>query len=144
MKIIEKHLALRIIFALEKLGLGETQHFRNFVPVNGACANISKELGLNENLIYQVMKLSKSWEKYSGCEIYPVPAPIGDNVVVNVKNFTFMPRAKYYNPEKAAECYVQPEMLNYWEGEYGALRRELCLFLSDKLKKRIFWKWAFV
>ena len=50
------------------------------------------------------------WEEFSGDTEYPVPDPLGA-------------RKAYGNTP------------NLWEGEYGASRKRLCLFLSDVLEK---------
>jgi hypothetical protein len=63
----------------------------------------------------ELRKLAKylmtQWPKYSGVEAFPVPHPTLE----------------------CSAAYL--EGTDLWEGEYGATRRELCLFLRDELSK---------
>jgi hypothetical protein len=67
----------------------------------------------DSNLRGLAKHLMTEWPKYSGNDRYPVPHPTETSL-----------RAFMYTP-------------NLWIGEYGDLRRELCLFLVVELTKHV-------
>jgi hypothetical protein len=77
-------------------------------PTEGICYAIKEELG-PEAMIY-VMQFIKDWTGHSGDDMFPVPCPFGGNAKLR---------------------YTRTSSL--WHGEYGRLRKELALFLADKI-----------
>lgn len=73
---------------------------------HGICFNLRISRGLN---YYFVEDHCSEWEEFSGLTDYPVPSPLG-----------------------AEEAYELTK--NLWEGDYGASRKRLCLFLVDVLE----------
>lgn len=76
---------------------------------SGLCFCLSQK-GLR---IYGMYEIFKSWNKFSGDGLYPVPDPEG----------RVTPSTKYLNT------------YNIWVGDYGELRKELCQYLADHIKE---------
>ena len=80
------------------------------------CAAVEKlELDSFVSAADQLRPLFKRWPKYSGFDLYPVPSP--DKTRTNLEMF-------YDALAKDA----------LWQGEYGALRKELLDFLIEETK----------
>lgn len=88
---------------------------------NGICLNLFLCPPLRgpyrRETVNWIMYLSQYWEKYSGTLAYPIPDPtLKGGAVGAAIVFGSLPK---------------------WEGEYGKLRRELCLFLAQKVNETL-------
>lgn len=96
---------------LRALGTGAA-YPRN--TIYGICAEIKRLEGaclITQNAVEHICDhMMQLWPKYSGNRIYPVPHPTK-------------------TPVKA---FIHTD--NLWIGKYGALRKELCLWLADQLE----------
>ena len=100
------HEALKVVKEQVETGTVESYH--------AICAALDRlELDTFVSVVGQLKPLFKRWSKYSGFEIYPVPSP--DSTRTACAMF-------YYAQGKDA----------LWEGEYGALRKELLDFLIQE------------
>ena len=73
-----------------------------------------------ESLLNFVRGISRNWKYFSGHLNFPVP--VSRTLVGNAASARI-----------ACESYH--DLQNLWEGEYGELRREFCLFIVDELNK---------
>lgn len=97
-----------IVDYLRGLGLGKVKPDST---KGGICKNLSSNFSYMFDKL--ICTLAKSWEKHSGREWFPI-AVHGENPC-----------------DTFDEAFKKNTM---WEGQYGDDRRELCLFIADKLE----------
>lgn len=98
---------IEMIEHLEALGRGEID------PSDiseGICYEIKNKFGYR-NAIH-IDYFAQLWPKYSGDSLFPVPCPVGGK-----------PHLRYNKTN------------DLWNTKYGALRRELCLFIAERMRK---------
>ena len=85
----------------------------------GICHNLWRMTSINAPTPFKdhVMYLMTKWENFSGDDLFPVP-PTPDLRVVDPMD---------------AYLYVYDE----WAGEYGKMRRDLCLDLAKRLEEEL-------
>ena len=64
-----------------------------------------------------VMYLMTKWEHFSGDDLFPIPAT---------------PETRVDDPMDAYLC-----VYDSWTGEYGKMRRDLCLYLAKRLEEEL-------
>lgn len=112
--ILQKQILLNALMAIkEKPALSQV----------GICPNIEYATlnvpGTNDYRISKFFKaIAKTWPKFSGDLGYPVPAPFG------------VAKSGY----QAYYSYSEDSM---WEGDYGALRKELLNYAISALEKEL-------
>lgn len=76
---------------------------------HGICWSLLSEVGLSPDDNRILLDMSREWEHHSGSAFYPVPG----------------------------SSYAYAEAQKYrvlWQGRQGELRRDLCLYLAERLK----------
>lgn len=103
----------RIVKALREWGLGQKEPSVRY----GLCRNLHTLWSLpNAQIDDLLQEAFRSWPKFSGCRMYPVPDPEARSDL-----------------SAAHRSYNAHE--NLWEDSpYGNLRRELCLHVADWLE----------
>jgi len=98
---------MNLIEHLEALGEGKEVLFKYL----GLCSEIHDLTGMNA--LKLLKEYFKTWEHYSGDEIYPVPST---------------------NKNCSAEEYYDSSF-NLWSGKQGKLRRSLCRHIAKEMRK---------
>lgn len=85
----------------------------SFYPEHGICGNIECLFQPNISFPRLVTKLSSSWDKHSGYNIFPIPSS------------NHMAADTFY--------FYSLDDNTLWDGQQGDNRRELCFYMADKL-----------
>lgn len=70
--------------------------------------------------LIEIDDIYESWDKFSGIQGYPVPAPNNEEGILC--------------PKDIYTSYAHND-LSKWEGAYGDLRKELCQHVANELRK---------
>lgn len=128
-----------VIEHLEKLGNGKA---RPESIDHGICSELHIKMNLTAKELRRIIILSKDWEFYSGSSTYPVPGQQKyidrarkefKPIFVNLPMLTKVEKEKTIQSRAASLNYNKHGSL--WSGEYGKMRKKLCLFLSEQLKQ---------
>jgi len=99
---------LEIVEYLRQLGTGK---IKPDCEQFGICLNLSTKFDRMTDCL--IADLSVGWDKHSGDQFYPIK--------IHELNIPSKPYSKIYSKE-------------FWNGRQGDDRRELCLYIADKLE----------
>lgn len=88
----------------------------------GICHNIWRMTSFNAPTSFKdhVMHLMSKWSGFSGDHLFPVPAPV------------YIEGIELDDPQDAY-MFVR----NQWNGDYGKIRKDLCLDLAKRLEEEV-------
>ena len=98
---------LKIVKHLERLGVSDETP--NDVTED-VFFDIKEKFG--PDMMLSIIPLCEGWSKFTGDFMFPVPCPDGT------------PPSIRYNKTR-----------DLWRGSYGALQRDLCLYLAERISK---------